>query len=241
MFPFPFLFLFLFQRVLCVTLNYIYNWAESRTTVNWQLLMVSVLAMLGIRKLLLTQAINMRRRQSEADVSRIRTVCRQYFQIINSVPIQHDQLTVAWAISMAMTRTPDQLIKITVLKLRQGACGMVHGAWCMWRVASGEKQVASAELTCIHLWSDMRVLHKLSANYVADALCFPDFPQQQPCQRNLSREQQEELKWSRQLGGSWCSSPSTTASPKHFRCLVRATSDVTPLSQLSKSTVGILK
>lgn len=106
--------------------------------------MVSVLAMLGIRKLLLTQAINMRRRQSEADVSRIRTVCRQYFQIINTIPIQHDQLTVAWAISMAMTRTPDQLIKITVLKLRQGACSMVH-------VASGEKQVASAELTCIHL------------------------------------------------------------------------------------------
>lgn len=151
MFPFPFL--FLFQRVLCVTLNYIYNWAESRTTVNWQLLMVSVLAMLGIRKLLLTQAINMRRRQSVADVSRIRTVCRQYFQIINTVPIQHDQLTVAWAISMAMTRTPDQLIKITVLKLRQGACGMVHGACGEWRVERSKWQVqnwraSTCEATC---------------------------------------------------------------------------------------------
>lgn len=80
---------------------------------------------------------------------------------------------------MTMTRsTPDQLIKIIVAALKLSNEG---------RVACGEWKVASAELTCIHSLCDMRVLHKLSANYVADALCFPDFPQQQPCQRNLSR------------------------------------------------------
>lgn len=172
MFPFPFLFLFVL--VLRVTLNYIYNWAESRTTVNWQLL--KCLGCVGEKgNCTWPKSVNIRKATvSNAGALRIRTVCRQQiscFAIINSM---RNGSTVAWTISMTMTRsTPDQLIKIIVaaLKLRQrGTCGM-------WQVQNWRASTRDATCEC---YTNYRQI-------MWQTRCFPDFPQQQPCQRNLSR------------------------------------------------------
>lgn len=130
----------------------------------------------GKRKLYLTQVRKYSQGDSEqcSNALRIRTVWRQQiscFAIINSM---RNGSTVAWTISMTMTRsTPDQLIKIIVaaLKLQQrGTCGM-------WQVQNWRASTRDATCEC---YTNYRQI-------MWQTRCFPDFPQQQPCQRNLSR------------------------------------------------------
>lgn len=129
----------------------------------------------GKRKLYLTQV----RKYLQGDSEQCRRITHTHrlsptdFLLCDTNSMRNGS-TVAWTISMTMTRsTPDQLIKIIVaaLKLQQrGTCGM-------WQVQNWRASTRDATCEC---YTNYRQI-------MWQTRCFPDFPQQQPCQRNLSR------------------------------------------------------